>query len=211
MFRPKYLIAVVGASFVGVLSMSSQALANWMVNGANLTGTAALATSATVDDEFEFTGGQVKVNCSGNTLRIEKPIINASTEMSEANSWEVGGCVGNEICPLAASMEGKIRTTPILIDLTLNGILAVEGRFLATNSSKFFTTIAFEGKECSLKGTQAIKGSQAFLMPTGRDERTLQAITMVREGEGITIGATAVTMTGSALGRLASGLPFSFL
>lgn len=211
MLRLRYLIASLGVSLLGVLSISSQASADWMVNGTTLTGTAALATTAAVDEEVQFSAAGVLVKCSGNNQRFVNPVMNGVTGMADALSWESTGCVATQPCRIAESMKETISTLPILIDAVLEGALAVKGRVLPVNSSKVFMTVKFEGAECSLAGVQTVKGSQAVLIPTGQDERTAQTITTVSEGEGLKVGTSAVTMKGSVLGRTAGGLPFSFL
>lgn len=186
-----------------------KAAAGWMVNGTNLTGTKALATTAAVDKVSTLTAGGVTVTCSGSTLNSVSPVINGATEMGNASSLEFTSCAGNTVCLLGGS---TIKTLPVLLDLTLDGALAVKGRFLATNSSKLLATLKFEGVECALAGTQGVTGSATVLAPTGQDERTLQQLNATSEESGsLKLGPSAATLTGSILVRLASGEPFSFL
>ena len=85
MCRAKHLVAVLGVSLVAVASTSSQAsaTAGWMVNGVQLTGTAALATGAVLDEKLLVTGGggQVEVKCNSNSLRFVNPVLNGATGM----------------------------------------------------------------------------------------------------------------------------------
>lgn len=214
MFRPKCLIVMVG---VLALSGFASALASaeppgWMVNGTVLTGTSALATTARVDQNFILKFGQVEISCDGENLVLANPTINGSTRMGDTSSLEFTECTGNRVCPLAASMNQKIGTLPVLIDLTLDGALAVRGHFLPTNTSKAFFTIKFEGTECTFAGVLLARGTQAFLAPTGQDERTLQQFTTVTETSGeLTFGSTSITINGSILLRTAIGGSFSFL
>jgi hypothetical protein len=206
------------AAILGVLALSglatamaSAATAGWKVNGTFLTGTKALATTAAVDEHGKLNAGQVEINCVASTLTGVSPQINGTTEHGDAQSLEFNECTGNSVCPLAASQKEKVKTLPVLVDLTLDGTLAVKGRFLSTNSSKLFATIAFEGAECSFKGTQPVKGAQTVLAPTGQDERTLQLLAATEEEPGaLTLGNTPATLKGSILVRLASGEPYSF-
>jgi hypothetical protein len=122
-------------------------------------------------------------------------------------------CVGNAVCPLAASMEGIVGTLPILVDLTLDepNKDAAKGVFLTIDvASKLFATVKFEGAECALKGLQPIKGSQPFLAPTGRLERTFQAIVPLNE-KTLFVGSSEAKLKGNILIGLNSGEPFSWL
>jgi hypothetical protein len=203
---------------VGVLVFSafvsgsaSAVTAGWMVKGTMLNGTKALATTAAVDEEhiFEFFG--VTIKCSGSVLNGASPKINSATNMGDAESLTFNGCSANANCKVPTS----ISTLPVLVDLTLDGTLAVKGKFLPHGpgaNTKTFATILFEGAACALEGVQPVSGTQAFLAPTGQDERTLQLITATKDAEGeLKIGLGAVTLTGAILVRLANGEPFSFL
>lgn len=216
MHRAKDLVAVLGLSLVAMAVVSSQAFAaaGWMVHGTQLTGTAALSPGAILDEKLLVTGdsGQVEVKCGGSELRLGNPVISGGTGMADTSSWEVTECVGNRSCPLAESMGGRVQSLATLTDLTLDGALAVKGRFLSTNSSKLLGTIAFAGPECPFTGVQQITGAGTFLMPTGQDERTLQLIAMTDEEFGsVKLGSVGLVIQGSVLVHLTSDLPYGFL
>lgn len=206
----------VGVLFVGVLVISVVGCASawattagWMVNGSQLTGTAALATTAAVDQKIELLAPEagVTIICNNKTLNSASPTINGSNEMGSATSLELTECANFGPCGISA---GGILLTQVLIDLTLDGTLATKGRFLPL--SKNFATIKFEGAECGIAGVQPVSGGITFLMPTGQDERTLQLITFTNEEPGsVKVGKDSAEFKGSFLVRLASGLPFSFL
>lgn len=181
----------------------------WMVNGTSLVGAKALAATAAVDKVGTLKAAEVEVTCSGSTLNSVSPTINGATGMGDASSLEFTSCVGSAVCPLGQS---TVKTLPILLDLTLDGTLAVKGSFLPTNSSKLLATLKFEGVECSFAGVDGVTGVATALAPTGRDERTLQQINFTNEVAGsLKLASAAATLGGSILVRLASGEPFSFL
>lgn len=211
-----FVAAIVGVFALSAFasSLASATTAGWMVNGSQLTGTAALANTAAVDgpNGGTLTAAQVKVHCSGTTLKGENPKINGATGMGDASSLEFTGCVGEGACPLGEHQGTTVKTLPVLVDLTLNGATADKGVFLATNSSKLFATIEFGGTECSFAGVNGVTGTQGFLAPTGQTENAVQLL----EAETLTTGelklaSAAATLKGAILVKLASGLPFSFL
>jgi hypothetical protein len=176
-----------------------------------LNGTRALASTAAVDENGVLVAAGVTITCSGSALSGASPKINSATNMGDAESLTFNGCSANEHCAVPTS----ISTLPVLVDLTLDGTLAVKGKFLPHGpgaNTKTFATFAFEGALCALEGVQPVTGTQAFLALTGQDERTLQLITATRDVEGeLKVGSSAGTLKGSILVRLASGEPFSFL
>jgi hypothetical protein len=203
---------------VGVLALgafasasASAVTAGWMVQGTMLNGTKALATTAAVDEVGKFVFAGVTITCSGSVFNGANPKINSATNMGDAESLTFNGCSANEHC----SVPTSISTLPILVELTLDGTLAVKGKFLPNPpgpSKKTFATIPFEGELCALEGKQPVSGTQAFLAPTGQDERTLQLITATQDTAGeLKVGSFAATLKGSILIRLANGEPFSFL
>jgi hypothetical protein len=203
---------------VGVLALSafasasaSAVTAGFMVSGTMLNGTRALATTAAVDEPGELEAAKVKITCSGSVLNGASPKINSATNMGDAESLTFNGCSANEHCTVPSS----ISTLPVLVDLTLDGTLAVKGKFLPHGpgaNTHTFATILFEGALCALEGVQPVTGSQAFLAPTGQDERTLQLIAATQDvGGELKVGSSAATLKGSILVRLASGEAFSFL
>jgi hypothetical protein len=203
---------------VGVLALSafasasaSAVTAGFMVNGTMLNGTKALASTAAVDEVGVLNTAGVTITCNGSVLNGASPKIDSATNMGDAESLTFNGCSANANCKVPTS----ISTLPVLVDLTLDGTLAVKGKFLPHGpgaNTKTFATILFEGNLCALEGVQPVSGTQAFLAPTGQDERTLQLISATQDVAGeLKVGSNAATLKGSILVRLASGEPFSFL
>jgi hypothetical protein len=203
---------------VGVLALSALASASasavtagFMVNGTMLSGTRALASTAAVDEAAKLEAAGVTIICNGPVLNGASPKINSATNMGDAESLTFNGCSANENC----SVPTSISTLPVLVDLTLDGTLAVKGKFLPHGpgaNTKTFATILFGGALCALEGVQPVSGTQAFLAPTGQDERTLQLISATQDVAGeLKVGSSAATLTGLILVRLASGEAFSFL
>jgi hypothetical protein len=199
----------------GVLALSafasataSAVTAGWMVNGTMLTGSAALATTAAVDQEGVLEGGGVKITCIGKTLNGIAPEIKASNK-GAAGNLEFTECSAAEPCKIATK---TIKTLPILVEATLEGVLAVVATF-KPEVGTIFTTLKFEGTECSLSGTTPIKGSAQVLAPTGQDERTLQLINAITTAASNTLllGSSPASLSGSALLQLAHGELWSFL
>lgn len=214
MCKPKYLVTILWMLCALVAAMWPQASAaepGWMVKGSKLMGTKALAATAAVDEEFELEFSELFVHCSGSTVNSVNPRINGATGMADASSLEFTKCQANTVCKLAKSMEEKITTLPILIDLTLDGSLAVKGRILPTSPSKILAFLEFEGPEC-IFGGGPITGTASFLMPTGQTERTSQLLYWASEDkEELKIGGFPAAIRGGWLERLANSETFSFL
>jgi hypothetical protein len=199
----------------GVLALSALAsatasavTAGWMVNGTLLTGSAALATTAAVDENGVLEGGGVKITCKGKTLNGAAPKIEAPS-MGAASDLEFTECKAEEPCKITTS---TIKTLPLLVEATLEGVLAVVATF-KPQTGTIFTTLKFEGESCGLSGTTPIKGTAQVLAPTGQDERTLQLINATTSAASNTLflGSSPASLAGSALLQLASGQSWSFL
>jgi hypothetical protein len=187
---------------------ASAVTAGWMVNGTMLSGSAALATTARVDEKGVLTGAGFKIICEGKTLSGIAPEISApNTGM--AQSLEFTECAGEEPCTLAST---TIKTFPIGVEATLEGALAVVATFKPLTGT-VFSTIKFEGTECGLAGETPIKGTVKVLAPTGQDERTLQLITSIatEASKELLVGSGAASLKGSILLQLANHQLWSFL
>ncbi len=185
-------------------SMASAATAGWMVNGALLSGSKPLATTAKVEQAGILEGANFKITCTGETLNGVSPTITSPAKGS-ATSLEFTGCSGEEPC----SIEGTtIKTVPISVEATLDGALAAKATF-TPQTKNTFATIHFIGPSCALLGVQPVTGTQEVLAPEGQDERTLQLIKAI--GSSLKVGSSPATLLGSALLKLASGETWSFL
>jgi hypothetical protein len=200
------LITTLAVSVVGS-SVASAATAGWMVGGTNLTGTAALATTAAVDQSAVLKFKEITVTCKGKTLNGLAPIIESSNKGS-ASSLEFTECAAAGKCELVGT---KINTAPISVEATLDGVLAVTATF-KPKTTNVFTTLLFTGTLCGIGGeVQGVTGHVAVLAPTGQDERTVQQINVDAAGTALEVGEAPATLTGSALLKLASGKTWSFL
>jgi hypothetical protein len=127
--------------------------------------------------------------------------------MADVGSLEFTECEGGGgVCQLA---ENQFKTVPLLADFTLTGSnpSAAQGVFLPKTKG-IFATVKFQGEQCVMTGVLPITGSQSFLAPTGRLERTLQLIAILGK---TSIAGLEASLESSFLARLASNEPFSFL
>ena len=214
MIKARRIAATFGCALMFGLLLSlpsSAAAAGWMVNGGNLSGTSAVATTASVDKALEVTTSNVVVVCSGKTYNGVNPTINGGNGTSEAGSLEFTECKVSGKKPACELSQNAITTLPVSIDLALEGTLAIKGVILSTNTSKILATVDFVGTECGIKGVSVVNGQQGFSMSEGQDEGKLQLIEAVEEGSNLKVGAGVVHVSGASLLSLASNEAFSFL
>jgi prolyl oligopeptidase PreP (S9A serine peptidase family) len=202
------LIAVVAFSALASASASA-ATAGWMVGGTLLSGSEALATTAAVDENGKLLASGITIECKGSTLNGVAPEIK-SPNTGSATSLIFTQCQSKtESCTITPE---ELKTVPLNVEATLEGALAVVATFTPKTKTTF-ATIEYKGEDCALEGLDAVTGKAKVLAPTGQDERTLQlinAITTEASGE-LKDGSSPATLTGSALLKLASGKPWSFL
>jgi hypothetical protein len=180
-----------------------------MVGGTNLTTTAALATTAAVDKEARLSFSGTTIACSGRTLNGVGPMIQSSNKGS-ASGLGFTGCasLAGEKCQLVGT---TINTLAVSVEATLDGPLAVSATF-TPKTGTLFTTLLFNGMTCAIaEEVQGVTGHVAVLAPTGQDERAAQQINVATAGTELFVGEESWTLEGSALLKLASGLPWSFL
>jgi hypothetical protein len=190
-----------------VSASASAATAGWMVNGALLSGSKALATTAKTDESFKLTGAGLTITCSGSTVSSLAPEI-SSPSMGTFLLVFVE-CIAVPPCFLIVT---GIRTVTILTETTLQGSQATVTT-LKPKTGTTFSTFAVEGETCAAAGNVAVNGQAKILAPEGQIENTLQlqkAITTEASKE-LFIGKTAASLSGSALLKLASGERWSFL
>jgi len=216
-------VKVIIAAFVAVLALSalasasaSAATAGWLVNGTLLTGTqtAALATTAAVDQNGVLKFKGITVTCTGTTLNGVTPLIEASGNKGSAGSLGFTGCSGGgENCTLALA-DSSIGTLPVVTgEVTLEGTLGVQATFKAKTGT-LFTTLKFEGASCAIASeVQPVKGTAHATGPTGQDSNVLQLLSVnaTSASEELKVGSSAASLIGSALLKLASSLPWSFM
>jgi len=195
-------IVVAAALAVLALTAPASAFADWFVAEEELSGTAALATTAKVDKENVFKGGGVTVSCSGNALNSAAPVISAPNEMT-ASGIAFTGCKASTPCSLAKS---EIKTESVVAELTSEGVVAASATFKPKTGS-LFTKLKFEGSECAFEGEQSLSGRATALLPTGEEEEASQALSWdtVESAKELKIGSSSASLEGSSLLRLASG------
>jgi hypothetical protein len=210
MSRVKVAFAVfmVVLSASAMASSSAMATEGWLINGTLLSGRAALATTAFVDQETVLGFNAITIRCASHTLTGVSPQIE-SPNMGSATSlvFEECSAEGGE-CGLSSP---KIGTLPLLTEVTLDGPLAVRGVFKA-QKGETFATIKLEGVNCAEAAKLPITGDVPWLAPTGQDERTWQLLSVNVPLTGLLkVGSAAAMLEGSILLKLASSLPWSFM
>lgn len=217
MFKAKAIVTVVAVfALNAITSVSASAASSWMVNGTELSGSAAMATTAKIVKAAKLTFSGVTVECSGNLEGVTPQI--EGVNMGQAASVTFTECKatgGN--CALAKSMKEKVSSLPVLAEATLDekpeentsGILVL----FKPKTGTLFATIGFEGSKCSAEEVTPIKGTVKALGPTGRDEKTLQTMelkTSSASGELKTDGGS-LELTGAVESKLASTNSWSLL
>jgi hypothetical protein len=210
-------VKVVFAGIVSVLAVSATASSSavaaegWLIKGTLLSGAAAISAISSVDEEFTLTFGATTIKCKaavieGITQEIESPNKASARSLifKECNVTSGGECI--------LTSGGTIGTLPIATEVTLDGALATRGVFKPKTVTTF-ATIKLEGANCSETGKVPIKGTAAWLAPTGQDERTLQLLStnVTAASKELEVGDTAASLKGSALAKLTSALPWSFM
>jgi hypothetical protein len=183
----------------------------WLIKGTLLVGSVALATTASVDEVSVLTFGTLTVKCSasalsGTGLQIESPNKSSATSLI----FKECAVTSSGECELESGTT--ITTLPIVTEVTLDGSLAARGVFKPKTVTTF-ATLKFRGTACPETGKIPIKGTAAWLAPAGRDERTLQllSVNVTAAEKELEIGQTAASLKGSVLLKLASSLPWSFM
>jgi hypothetical protein len=217
-------VKVIISAFIAVLALgalvsstASAATPGWLVNGTLLTGEqkAALATTAAVDQNGVLKFKEITIECKGSTLDGIDPLIEAlNKNLGSAQSLQFLGCAaiaGN--CTLVGEPV-TIGTLPVTTEPTLEGALGVATTFRPISGITFATLKFTEKSECAVSGEKLpVTGTAPATAPTGQDERTLQLLSVnVTSASGLLkVGSSAASLIGSALLKLASSLPWSFM
>jgi len=215
MSKAKMIITtlIAAIAFSALISASaSAATVGWMVNGTLLSGSEPLATTAKVENSvgvLKSAGADVEVECIGSTLNGKEPKIE-SPNTGQATDLEFTGCTAKTTnCTIGAS---TITTVPVGVEATLEGALAVIATFKPKTKTTF-ATFEFQGSKCASEGLNAVTGTAKVLAPTGQDESATQLITSIatEASTELKVASSPASLTGSALLKLASGAPWSFL
>ena len=187
---------------VAAMTAAPAGATGWDVNGTTLVGSAALATTANVEQENEIVAVGVSITCTGAALNAVNAGIEASNKGS-ATALEFKECSANgNTCSLENS---TIKTRPLSLEATQQGAIAVVTKF-KPKTGTLLSEITFEGTECSLAGVQPLTGTVKALAPTGQEERTWQLIeagVTAASGE-LKLGPAAALFNGAASFKLAS-------
>jgi hypothetical protein len=200
-----------------VSSTASAVTPGWLVNGTLLTGDqkAALATTAAVDQNGVLRFKEIEIECKGSTLDGIDPLIEAlHNNLGSAQSLQFLDC--EEIaggCKLE-NQPVTIGTVPVTTEPTLEGALGVAATFRPISGTTFTTLKFAAGGTCTVAGEKLpVTGTAPATAPTGQDERTLQllSINVLSSTSNLKVGNSAASLEGSALLKLASSLPWSFM
>ncbi|HSZ68916.1 MAG TPA: hypothetical protein VK756_01005 [Solirubrobacteraceae bacterium] len=208
MFKAKIVLTAFAATLALsalVATAASAAEAGWMVNKAQLSGSAAFASTAKVTPGNLTAANGINVRCNGTKIEGSGEIISPTKAKGQLTFQECQS--ENENCTLASP---KIGTLPLLLtEITLDGTLAVRGHI--EGETKTFATFKYEGSSCSLAGVNTIAGKVEFLAPEGQDERTFQEVLVsALPGELRFLGSEG-KLHFTALLALKSGQAWSFL
>jgi hypothetical protein len=191
-------------------SASASASGSWFVNYDELASeqTAALATTAALDQNVVVKFSGVTVTCSGALNGVAPQLEGPSTSSAHSLAFTECTASGGK-CALGAT---RIGTLPVTAETTLEGALGTQST-LKPQTGTLLATIKLTGSECVLGGeTLPIKGTLHTSYPTGQDERTLQLLNLnaTSGSEELKVGTATGSLTGSALLKLASSTPWGF-
>jgi hypothetical protein len=208
MSKVKVTLSVVAALFaLSAIASASASAAAWKVGGAELKGSAALATTAKTDKAAKLKAAGVTIECIGSALKGVNPVI-TQTNTGSATSLEFTECSSlNENCTVPTTI-GTVALTATASVGTAPDVKAV----FAPKTKNTFATIKYEGEKCALLGTQPVTGKATVDDPTGQNEAELQiinAVTTEASGE-LKVGSSPAELLGSALLKLASSSKWAF-
>jgi hypothetical protein len=181
-----------------------------MIGGRLLSGAAALANTARVDEapKLKSSAAGIEVECTGDTLDGIAPEIK-SPNAAVATSLEFTECkVVTPDCRLSSS---TLPTVPVAVEVTLDGALAVIAT-IKPKTKSIFATFELVGEKCSASGLIAATGTEKILAPTDQESTLYQGNVVTTEESGeLRVDGNPVAVTGGALLKLASGEPWTFL
>lgn len=220
MSRVRVTMLMLFAVFAVSATAAATASANWFVNGTELTTTAALSTTAKVDESTKLLVPNLEdltIECTSSILSGEAPLINGANGTGAAKSLKFETCNTTKPatgCALATKNE-TIKTSAVSARAFLATTAPADRVLFSPQAGKIFTEVAFnEGNTCALAGLQPVKGAVTIGAPTGQTEELAQAITGLGSVENnsleIGTGNKAYLVGGSALLTLASGSKWSF-
>jgi hypothetical protein len=202
----KVKLVMTGLIVVSVFgaTVASSASAGWFVEGEELSGSAALATTAATAEATKLSFKGVTTECDGSNLNAVSPQVEGSNKMSAASLTFTGCSASGEGCSLLGSQVG---VSSVVAETTAQGTAEVEAIF-APKTGSTFTTIKFTGSKCPIANENIpIKGHVTTTVPTGREEDASQGfLADVSEASGeLTAGGSKASFTSDILWTLASG------
>jgi hypothetical protein len=185
---------------------TDSASAGWFIEGTALTGTAALSTTAAVDENALIKAAGVTITCKGTTLNSTAPQLEASGGMLSVSSLTFNECSANANCTVASS----VGSVPILADLAEEAGFADKIVFLPKTKT-VLATIKFEGGTCALLGVQPITGKATAKMPTGQIESASQQVeaNVTEASAELKVGSSAAEFKDKPLFKLATDKVFA--
>lgn len=181
---PKARPFVTSCLALACLSMSAPTAASaagWMVNHNELTSSSKLATSF-LSSQLSFNVPEIPLTLTCNSKTIGD--LNFSINPPADGLVEHFIFLGCEIPSPEGCTTGPTITTfaTLLTELTLDGALGVKGEIKPTE--KFgFAQFAVSGTSCAVASDYFIQGTLGLLLPSGQDERTLQALLISDAGK----------------------------
>jgi hypothetical protein len=208
--------ALVAAGALNAL-ITASASAGWFVGGTELKTSAAIATTAVVDEKIKFLAPAVidlTIECAGSTLDSENGKIEG-TDKSFASKLTFLACSTVKPatgCAIESQPVG-ISTNPILALAALKS--GEEDKVTFTpETGKVFAEIAFSSADtCAFNGLEGVKGAFTLGVPTGQLELESQALVGLGSLENNSLevaNSKAYVVGGKSLLRLASGSKWSF-
>jgi hypothetical protein len=194
MCRAKAVATAVFAVFAASSLAASSATATWLVGGSPLTGTAALATSAVVDEPTKLLVPDfgLVITCSGAALGLVGPRIEG-TDKGFVSSLRFLACNVTQP-PSGCALEETNQTIATLPLLALaSKATGEEDRITLTPETKRgFAEIAFNPfDECNMENPLLVAGSVKVGVPTGQLELLNQALVDLGSSENNSLEASA--------------------
>ncbi len=202
MYTLKFALATAAAAVVLSAIGAASASAGWWVAGTQLSGSAALASTAKVTEALKLTTGETKetkLECTGTTLNVSKGEI-ASPNKLAASGLTFTGCK----TPVAGcTAPSSLGTVPVLAsELAHEGNLTEDRLKIAPASGTILATFAFTGETCALSGTQSLKGTVAA--KTLAEERQADPLALLSESGQLKLGSVEAKLTALAELELAN-------
>ena len=206
------IVAVAGT--LGAATPTVASAEGWRINGTELSGSAALATTAAITGYFTLSAIGVRIECTGGTLdAVNAKLKSPNTGFAESLAFQECRPQAGDGC----SLEGStIRTKPLTITarkpVEIGLGLEIELGF-APKTGTLITTLSFSGAECVMEGTQPVTGHIEAEGRTGHMERTLQEVyvNVEQSSNELHLGSGDAALNVIFLLKLAAEKPWSFM